>query len=134
MLEWELPGEPLGPRGPAGKEGWLEEEVFLLGPWEKAEGRAQGEGAVLSPLQRHPPPLAPALPAPLLRGAFPDHPAQWTTSLPSEQVRPPQLQEAGTCPLGELVLETVPAHRRHRDLCRTSASGSDLSMKTLCSA
>lgn len=41
MLEWELPGEPLGPRGPAGKEGWLEEEVFLLGPWEKAEGRAK---------------------------------------------------------------------------------------------
>lgn len=99
MLEWELPGEPLGPRGPAGKEGWLEEEVFLLGPWEKAEGRAQGEGAVLSPLQRHPPPLAPALPAPLLRGAFPDHPAQWTTSLPSEQVRPLSSRRPGHVPL-----------------------------------
>lgn len=37
MLECELPGEPLGPRGPAGREGWLEEEVFLLGPWEGAD-------------------------------------------------------------------------------------------------
>lgn len=71
MLEWELPREPLGPRGPAGKEGWLEEEVFLLGPWEKAEGRAQGEGAVLSPLQRHPPTPCPSSSRPSPPGSLP---------------------------------------------------------------
>lgn len=131
MLECELPGEPLGPRGPAGREGWLEEEVFLLGPWEKAAGRgqtaepsppeqAQREGAaVLSPLQRHHPCAPDSLhhPAQLDLGAFPGHPAKWTTSLPSEQARPPLLQEAMTCPGVELVLETVSARSKHRDLC-----------------
>lgn len=39
MMECELPGEPLGPRGlQAGKAGWPQGEVFLPGPWEKAGG------------------------------------------------------------------------------------------------
>lgn len=68
MLEWELPGEPLGPRGPAGKEGWLEEEVFLLGPWEKAEGAGPRRGSCSEPFAETSPHPLPQLFPPLSSG------------------------------------------------------------------